>query len=156
MGVEDFNLSPYQGNTGFDAALNSGASSGGSSMPFPVLGAIGAGASLLGNIFGSLSAAKKERDALKREQERKPFQLSSEASQAYRTGYSPKLGQNVFSLMPLMNQRMAAMFGSRYSSIYNPKQFSSGGTERSGESGGSDMRDNLYRELARERMGRER
>jgi hypothetical protein len=133
---------------------------GAEKMPFPILGAIGLGTQLLGNIFGGLSAAKKERDALKREQSRQPFQLSKIGSQAYRTGYSPNgTGQNIYSLLPMMNPRMAAMFGSRYNSIYHPNQ---AGAPVQGAAPGpargkmlpeDDPMDNIYREVAQQRQG---
>jgi len=90
----------------------------------PIGMAIGAGISALGSIFGGLAQARKEKLALKREENRKPFQMSKQTSQALNTGYSPERGTNIYSLMRTFNPRMVSMLGARFSGgVYNPDQF---------------------------------
>jgi hypothetical protein len=150
--MSGFNLSPYQGKVGMDSAMESAATGGGGgNMPFAAIAPlIGAGLNLIGGIFGSMSQAKKERDARKREEQRKPWMMNQATQNTMYNGYNPGTGANVFSLFPLMNQRMMSIMGSRYSNpVYKPGSIPVQGANP----GVSGMNANaMYQNLARKEM----
>jgi hypothetical protein len=150
--MSGFNLSPYQGKVGMDSAIGSAATGGkGGGMPFAAIAPlIGAGLNLIGGIFGSMSQAKKERDARKREEQRKPWMMNQSTQNAMYNGYNPNTGINIFSLFPLMNKRGMSMLGSRYSNaVYNPRSIPVQGANP----GVSGMNANaMYQNLARREM----
>lgn len=135
----------YDSDMGFNVPKTEG------EMPFPIIEAIGLGVSALGGIFGSISKAKREREALKMEQNRKPFQMSKETGNALKYGYSPERGINIYSLMRTMNPRSVALLGSRFSEgVYNPDRFKQPPVQTRPSHNKTPI-DNIYRGIAEER-----